>query len=303
MTFPTRPQAPFPIQAVYHVNTALAQRLHAVFPGSRCGFIVFTRRQERPGESIDLGDVIPPEIDQRLKGLQPAGGIAKADQTLVQAVHLVGVSNRRDEQLGPRGKVQVDRLAGYAGGLRQNIAARFWKTIDALPELAGRVRSGRQAERFYGTADLPAFYRRPYGPGWVLVGDAGLTMDPITGQGIGNAFRDAERMAEAVEAGFSGRLPLDAALADYSSQRDAETLPMYEFTAQLAALTPPTNEQRLLFAALARKPEAASRFFGVLTGSVPVQEFFAPSNLFRIIGLGGMGRLLLSKVAAGRAAV
>ena len=42
-----------------------------------------------------------------------------------------------------------------------------------------------------GTPDLPNRFHRPYGPGWALVGDAGLVMDPITAYGIGHAFRDA----------------------------------------------------------------------------------------------------------------
>jgi 2-polyprenyl-6-methoxyphenol hydroxylase-like FAD-dependent oxidoreductase len=184
--------------------------------------------------------------------------------------------------------------------VRNDIEARFWNTMESLPGLAERVRNGRQAERFYGTADLPAFYRRPSGPGWALVGDAGMTLDPITGQGIGNAFRDAERLAEAVDAGFGGRVPLEAALADYQHQRDEETLPMYEFTSQLAAFSPPSVEQEVMFAALAKKTEAANRFFGALTGSVPLQEFFSPPSLFRIMGITGMGRVLLRKVAASR---
>jgi 2-polyprenyl-6-methoxyphenol hydroxylase-like FAD-dependent oxidoreductase len=184
--------------------------------------------------------------------------------------------------------------------VRGNIERRFWNTIDSLPRLAERVHNGRQAERFYGTADLPAFYRRPYGPGWALVGDAGMTLDPITGQGIGNAFRDAERLTEAVDAGFAGRTPLETALAEYERQRNEETLPMYEFTSQLAAFSPPGVEQQVLFAAIAKKPEAANRFFGALTGSVPLQEFFAPRSLFKIMGITGMGRVLLSKAAASR---
>jgi flavin-dependent dehydrogenase len=32
-----------------------------------------------------------------------------------------------------------------------------------------------------------------------LVGDAGLTLDPITAAGITNAFRDAELLASAVD--------------------------------------------------------------------------------------------------------
>ena len=41
-----------------------------------------------------------------------------------------------------------------------------------------RVRAGRRAERFYGATDLRNFLRKPYGPGWALVGDAGCHKDP-----------------------------------------------------------------------------------------------------------------------------
>jgi 2-polyprenyl-6-methoxyphenol hydroxylase-like FAD-dependent oxidoreductase len=186
--------------------------------------------------------------------------------------------------------------------IRADIEGRFWKTMESLPGLAEKLRSGKQVERFYGSADLPGFYRRPFGPGWALVGDAGMTLDPITGQGIGNSFRDAERLAEAVEAGFSGRTTIEAAMAEYEAERNADTLPMYEFTAQIASFEPPSVEQVEMFAALTKKPEAAGRFFGVLTGSVPVQEFFSPPSLLRILGIASMGRVALGRMKSSRPA-
>jgi flavin-dependent dehydrogenase len=56
---------------------------------------------------------------------------------------------------------------------RADIEGNFLKTVDLVPELAERMRHGRREERFVGTADLPNFFRKPYGPGWALVGDAG----------------------------------------------------------------------------------------------------------------------------------
>jgi hypothetical protein len=47
-------------------------------------------------------------------------------------------------------------------------------------DLGERVRSRARAERFRGTPDLPNFLRKPYGPGWALVGDAGLAMYDFT---------------------------------------------------------------------------------------------------------------------------
>ncbi len=135
-----------------------------------------------------------------------------------------------------------------------------------------------------GTADLPNFFCKPYGPGWALVGDAGYHKDPLTAQGFTDAFRDAELLAEAIDEGFCGRRPLDEALADYERQRNAAALPMYEFTCELATLEPPSAEQMQLFAALRGNQVEMNRFFGLMAGTVSIPEFFAPENLQRIMG-------------------
>ncbi len=180
--------------------------------------------------------------------------------------------------------------------VRKDIEGSFWKTIDSLPTLTERVHSGRLAERFYGTVDLPAFYRRSSGPGWALVGDAGLTMDPVTGQGIGNAFRDAERIAKAVDTSFSGKKPMQQVLNEYEDSRKEETLAMYEFTSQIATFAAPTREQSELFSALAKKPDATRRFLGALTGSVSIKDFFSMASLFQIMGVSCMGRIFLIRL-------
>jgi len=116
----------------------------------------------------------------------------------------------------------------------------FLRTLDAVG-MGERVRAGRRAERFRGTPDLPSHFRKPYGPGWALVGDAGLLLDPITGQGISDAFRDAELLAGAVVSALGGDQPLAKALAGYQRARDRAARPMYDFTARLAVLRPPTR--------------------------------------------------------------
>jgi flavin-dependent dehydrogenase len=171
--------------------------------------------------------------------------------------------------------------------VRADFEGNFMKALDLAPGLADRVRNGKRSERFHGTADLPFFFRKPYGPGWALVGDAGYHKDPITAEGITDAFRDAELLAEAIDDGFSGRRLLDEALAAYEQRRNEEALPIYEFTYQLAALEPPPPEMQQLFAALYQDQEQTNRFFGTIAGTVPIPEFFAPENLGRIIGAAG----------------
>ena len=59
--------------------------------------------------------------------------------------------------------------------------------------------------------------RRTAGLG--LVGDAGYHKDPYLAQGISDAWRGAELLAEAIDAGLGGRQPLDGALAEYERRR------------------------------------------------------------------------------------
>jgi flavin-dependent dehydrogenase len=162
--------------------------------------------------------------------------------------------------------------------VRSDIEGNFLKALDLAPGLAERVRSGRRTERSRGTAVLSNFYRKPYGPGWALVGDAGYHKDPFTAQGISDAFRDAELLAGAIDEGLSGRHALEDALADYERRRNEASLPLFELTLQFATLQPPPPEQQL-FAALRHNQEQTDRLFGTVVGTVPVQEFFAPENI------------------------
>jgi flavin-dependent dehydrogenase len=128
--------------------------------------------------------------------------------------------------------------------VRHNISDSFFQTLDAYaPDIAERVRRGTQVERFMGTGYLPNFFRKPYGPGWALAGDAGHYKDPICGLGISDAFRDAEFLAEAVDDGLSGKRPMQEALADYQQQRDQSALPFYEEASQLASFEMPSLSQ------------------------------------------------------------
>jgi 2-polyprenyl-6-methoxyphenol hydroxylase-like FAD-dependent oxidoreductase len=168
--------------------------------------------------------------------------------------------------------------------VRADVERSFFEAVALAPELAERLAAGERADRFYGIGDLPFYYRKPYGPGWALVGDAGYHKDPITAQGITDAFRDAEALADALDAGFTGAQPLETALSDYERARNEETRGLYELTYELAALAPPRPEQVALFGALRENEEEAGRFFGVVAGTVRPDEFFAPENLGRIVG-------------------
>ena len=169
-----------------------------------------------------------------------------------------------------------------AAAYKADVEANFMRTLDLAPAFAERVQRATRVERFAGTAS-PNFFRRPYGPGWLLVGDAGYTKDPITAQGIPDAFADAERCTSALGDVLDGRRTFDDAMADYHAARDARVDAIYEFTTQLATLElPPPEVQQLLFAAH-RSQDAMDQFVSVVAGSLSPAEFFAPDNIGRIM--------------------
>lgn len=167
--------------------------------------------------------------------------------------------------------------------MRSDVENQFMKELELIPSLAERLRAGKREEPIRGTGDMPNFFRKPYGAGWALVGDAGYIKDSITAQGITDSFKQSELLAEAIDAGFSGRKPIEEALSEYERMRNAGAFPMYEMTCQLAALAPPPAEMLQLFEALRENQVETNRFLGVTAGTVPVEEFYAPQNVGRII--------------------
>jgi 2-polyprenyl-6-methoxyphenol hydroxylase-like FAD-dependent oxidoreductase len=167
---------------------------------------------------------------------------------------------------------------------KKDIEGNFLKTYDLAPSFAERLRAGNRETRFVGTA-VPNFFRKPFGLGWALVGDAGYNKDFITAQGIHDAFRDVELCVTALDEAFSGLRSFDAAMSDYQARRDAHVLPMYEFTTELATLEPPPPELEQLLAAMPGNQEAMDGFAQVNGGVTSPAEFFSPANVERIMSV------------------
>jgi flavin-dependent dehydrogenase len=132
----------------------------------------------------------------------------------------------------------------FAAGPAAVLAARMRhsRPLDAARELLARIDCrltdltrvaplGRV--RFF--RGLPARLRRPHGPGWALVGDAGWWKDPLSTYGITDAFRDAELLAGAVVAGAESDRATRIALRRYQAERDRLALPMNPIVDRLAS--------------------------------------------------------------------
>ena len=142
-------------------------------------------------------------------------------------------------------------------------AAFHTRVAEVAPDLHAMLPGATQTEEFHGGCTR-AFVREAAGPGWALVGDAGMKKDPVTAQGISTAFRCAEMLAAAVDDGLTGRRPLDAALAGYRAERDDWLLPFYRFTAQLARFARPSARLAAYYRETQADPAATARLFGAV---------------------------------------
>ena len=165
---------------------------------------------------------------------------------------------------------------------KKDIEGNYLKTIAMAPAFDERLRSAKREAQFVGAA-VPNYFRKPYGPGWALIGDAGYNKDFITAQGILDAFRDAELCADALDASFSGARTFEDAMRDYQRKRDADVLPIYELTCELATLEPPPPEMQRLLAAIHGNQKAMDGFVQASAGTISPAEFFAPQNAAAIL--------------------
>jgi flavin-dependent dehydrogenase len=157
---------------------------------------------------------------------------------------------------------------------RRDIERHYLATIESVPTFAARL---REAKRETPLAGLPTtnYFRQPYGPGWMLIGDAGYLKDPIAAQGIADAFRDAEACAAAVDDVLSSSRAFDTVMHEFRRLRDESALPMYELTCQLATLAPPPAEMQRLLAETSDSQSAMDAFVRMNAGTISPAEFFA----------------------------
>jgi hypothetical protein len=147
-----------------------------------------------------------------------------------------------------------------------------------VPGLAERVRCGHREECYYGASDLSKFFRKPYGAGWALVGDAGCHKDPYLALGICDAFRDVELLVDAVDTGLSGRGDLLGALQEYEKRRNEASKPDYWQNLNTSRFIPPPDEVFRIRAAVRGNQEMTTRFFSRARRHDPARVILQPGE-------------------------
>lgn len=131
------------------------------------------------------------------------------------------------------------------------------------------------------------YFRESAGPGWALVGDAGHFKDPTPGQGISDALRQADRLAEAICQGIETHT-VEAQLKAYWRWRDADAAEMYWWAREMGRAGAQLPLIRELFRGLGSDPRSLRALHEVVFHRRRPYRVMSPPRV-----LAATGRLLL----------
>jgi flavin-dependent dehydrogenase len=162
--------------------------------------------------------------------------------------------------------------------IRQDPARWFRDEFSKLPRMAERLEHARLEDRMLGTRGVENFFRKPYGPGWALTGDAAYVKDPCTGYGVGDALLQSFLLAKALGAWLDGA-EWEGTMAAYQQRRDTALRPLYEQTVAAAAARDHSSQQLDALRAVLLNQHDARRLIQALPGLL--DQVFDPMDRLR----------------------
>ncbi len=130
----------------------------------------------------------------------------------------------------------VEAQAPEFDDIRRDPLGWFMGALATMPGLGARTRQAQIEGKLLGVRSVENFFRKPYGPGWALTGDAAYLKDPCTGYGIGDALVQGFTLAKALGACLDGA-DWETTMIGYQQRRDALLTPLYDQTVAAAEAT------------------------------------------------------------------
>ncbi|SEH70712.1 2-polyprenyl-6-methoxyphenol hydroxylase [Mycolicibacterium rutilum] len=170
-------------------------------------------------------------------------------------------------------------MACIARGANAVRDTTFDAGIARWPELADVLAGARQVGPVRVMTKWHGYFRRAAGPGWVLVGDAGHFKDFTPAQGIADALRQAERLAETLPDDLTDQQAVDTATHRYWRWRHHDAHAMYWFATDMGKPGPPTPLVTQVLRDIAADPDATTTLLRVLNHEVSPGRLLTPRRL------------------------
>lgn len=175
-----------------------------------------------------------------------------------------------------RGEVLVGCLPAVSDAkrYRDNPLRSLRRTIQQKPELAELV-ARDPSEPVRGVLKTRYFMRRAVGPGWALVGDAGMHKEFVSGDGMSEALLSAKRLARAISKGR------EEAFRRYWYERDTLALSRFCFYRDQGALGTRSRFECYALSRAALDESTRRRFAKTFEHEVSPYEVIAPTQALR----------------------
>ncbi len=178
----------------------------------------------------------------------------------------------------------------------------FIDHVRSCQPVADALDGARPVGKVLGAIHWEGYFRKASGPGWVLTGDAGHFKSPAPGRGIGDAFLQAETLAETIAGALQGPDgALDRATRRWGRWRDREFAEHYWIATDFED---PGHVPSVLVEVLRRLQQQgkADEFFEVLNHRRRPSRVLTPPRVAaavtRLLAKGDVDRrALLSEVA------
>lgn len=120
---------------------------------------------------------------------------------------------------------------------KTDLASNFRRGLDRSFAIGKMLEGATLLGKIFSSGRLKNTYRDPVCDGAILLGDAGLHVDPLFGQGHSIALMSAAIMSELSSRWFAATagIAIEAAtLAEFARRRDAELLPFYKASVRVS---------------------------------------------------------------------
>jgi flavin-dependent dehydrogenase len=164
---------------------------------------------------------------------------------------------------------------------RADAPVAFERTVAAIAPLAERLDGCTRESKVRVSYKHPSYFRHSHGPGWALAGDAGHFKDPVTAQGIRDALRFGRLLGEVAAPVLGDPDALDRALAAWERDRDAQCLPMYQWSNTLGLDDDVSPIEFAAYRWFAARPDGASEILDVFSRRRRPDDVFTPARVAR----------------------
>jgi 2-polyprenyl-6-methoxyphenol hydroxylase-like FAD-dependent oxidoreductase len=179
------------------------------------------------------------------------------------------------DQIGSMGMVMMeDKLVTIGMGVwlteleefRAGLPDSFERRLRRHPLYQQQLGDGVRVSPIGGAVDLSMYKRKPYGPGWALVGDAGYHLDPLAARGTTAAVLSADLLAQAIQQSLGGEQPEEQAYGRFHAERDQQL--QHEWDVSYTAIVRPAPTERDIQEArlLASRPDLVEQHIEVIRG-------------------------------------